>query len=311
MYRIDSSRIRQNTKIILVGTGGTGGFLADQLCRLFTGREMALVLVDHDQVEPHNLLRQAFYAGDVGHNKAEVLAKRLSNLYQRPISYYTGKFSSSSGIINSYDSKLIISCVDNAQARLDIESNQGIQGITGGTTWWIDAGNGQTWGQVLIGNTSAVERMRGAFEVEKELCNRLPSPMLQRPDLRIRAEDEHLDIDCAAALDLREQDPTINATMACLVTQMVRRLMAGDCPYMALYLDLNTGTLTPHLATPENVERTLGGEITAAQLTDIPPKWTEGPYAHINYEDDDGEEYLYDLENDEEEENRGYGSDDL
>ena len=46
----------------MVGTGGTGGFVAEGLCRLFQGREATIVLVDHDRVEPHNLLRQNFYA---------------------------------------------------------------------------------------------------------------------------------------------------------------------------------------------------------------------------------------------------------
>ena len=48
------------------GTGGTGGFVAEGLCRLFQGRDATIVLVDHDRVEPHNLLRQNFYADDVG-----------------------------------------------------------------------------------------------------------------------------------------------------------------------------------------------------------------------------------------------------
>ena len=65
-YRLDNEFLLDNPWITVVGCGGTGGFVAEGLCRLFQGREANIVLVDHDRVEPHNLLRQNFYAGDVG-----------------------------------------------------------------------------------------------------------------------------------------------------------------------------------------------------------------------------------------------------
>ena len=41
----------------MVGCGGICGFVAESLCRLFQGQEATIVLVDHDRVEPNNLLR--------------------------------------------------------------------------------------------------------------------------------------------------------------------------------------------------------------------------------------------------------------
>jgi tRNA A37 threonylcarbamoyladenosine dehydratase len=46
--------------IVLVGCGGTGGFLAEAVCRQLIGRIARLCLVDHDRVEPHNVARQVF-----------------------------------------------------------------------------------------------------------------------------------------------------------------------------------------------------------------------------------------------------------
>ena len=66
------------------------------------------------------------------------------------------------------------------------------------------------------------------------------------------------DVDCAAALDLTDQDPTINQMMASLVLQVVRRMAAGTCPFMALYLDMEQGTVSPTYVTPEAVERLVG-----------------------------------------------------
>ena len=57
-YYLDNAFLLDNPWITVVGCGGTGGFVAEGLCRLFQGRQATIVLVDHDRVEPHNLLRQ-------------------------------------------------------------------------------------------------------------------------------------------------------------------------------------------------------------------------------------------------------------
>ena len=86
-YYLDNAFLLDNPWITVVGTGGTGGFVAEGLCRLFQGREATIVLVDHDRVEPHNLLRQNFYAEDVGKFKSQALADRLARAYRRPVGY--------------------------------------------------------------------------------------------------------------------------------------------------------------------------------------------------------------------------------
>ena len=52
--------------------------------------------------------------------------------------------------------------------------------------------------------------------------------------------------------------PTINQMMASLVLQVVRRMVAGTCPFMGLYLDMDQGTVTPTYVTPEAVVRVVG-----------------------------------------------------
>ena len=83
-YYLDNAFLLDNPWITVVGCGGTGGFVAEGLCRLFQGREATIVLVDHDRVEPHNLLRQNFYPEDVGKFKSQALADRLARAYWRP-----------------------------------------------------------------------------------------------------------------------------------------------------------------------------------------------------------------------------------
>ena len=122
----------------------------------------------------------------------------------------------------------------------------------------IDAGNDTNWGQVLVGNVA--EKLswdEPAFV--GETCYLLPVPTVQRPDLLTTVPTTPPDVDCAAALDLTDQDPTINQMMASLVLQVVCcRMVAGACPFMGLYLDMEQGTVTPTYVTPEAVARVMG-----------------------------------------------------
>jgi PRTRC genetic system ThiF family protein len=246
--------------IAVVGCGGTGSLVAEGLCRLLLPQpDMKLVLVDHDRVEPHNLLRQAFYQGDVGRFKAEVLATRLAKLFDRPIGYSVQEFSQAYyGSSNSplRSARIVIGCVDNPMARGEIAA------AVRPTRWWIDAGNAETLGQVLVGNASSPDALKGAFDVQKNLCYALPSPTVQRPELLMLAEPTPLpvgmDPDCAEAIQLGGQSPVINQVMAALVLEVVRRVITGTCPWMGLYLNLERGELRAVDATPENAARAFG-----------------------------------------------------
>ena len=185
-YYLDNAFLLDNPWITVVGCGGTGGFVAEGLCRLFQGREATIVLVDHDRVEPHNLLRQNFYAEDVGKFKSQALADRLARAYRRPVGYSVYAFreedSRSDGGrypgLPSYGNSLLIGCADNAAARRAMaESLPGDP-----RRWLIDAGNDTNWGQVLVGNVANELAWDEPAFVE-ETCYLLPAPTVQRPDL--------------------------------------------------------------------------------------------------------------------------------
>src|SRR5215207_6785054 len=82
----------QAATIVLVGCGGTGGFVAESWCRLLLGQQASLYLVDPDRVEAVNVARQAFDLGDVGRFKAQVRADRLSARFHREVCYSTLPF---------------------------------------------------------------------------------------------------------------------------------------------------------------------------------------------------------------------------
>jgi PRTRC genetic system ThiF family protein len=240
--------------VTVVGCGGTGGFVAEGLCRMLAP-QVRLILADHDRVEERNLLRQNFYPRDVGRFKCQALGERLAAQYRRTVGWSVTPFGESFQRYYPPElirSPIIVGCVDNAQARA------GIAKAVGGSQWWVDAGNGENWGQVLIGNADR-GGLRAAFDEARGICLRLPLPTVQHPELLSPPPAEEVrPMSCAELMDTGDQDPVINQAMASLVLQVVRRLLLGTCPWMALYLDLGLGTLNPVAAAPENVARVTG-----------------------------------------------------
>jgi len=237
---LEVSNSQRVPAVIIVGCGGTGGFVADGLARMLP-RDKDLVLIDMDTVEERNLNRQSFTAADVGLFKSEALAKRLAGKYQRPIQYSVLPVGA-----GELPRGIIVGCLDNGPAR------QAIADHLHDGQWWVDSGNGRNFGQVLLGN-STTEKLRPSFVAD--LCFRLPLPTIQLPALLAQVPRQ---LSCAEAVAADEQGPTINQAMGALVVEVVRRIIEGTCPWMQLYLDLDAGTLTPTMASPEVVSRLTG-----------------------------------------------------
>lgn len=256
MYRLDNTFAAAGSPfaVTIVGCGGTGGFAAEGICRLLP-EQAHLLLVDHDRVEERNLTRQCFVNEDLGEFKSEALARKLSRNFNRAVAYSTLPVS----MLDLAVPGLVIGCVDNGLARGDIaqKAHKAMHPYYGFNSWWVDAGNGDDYGQILIGNTDTLS----ACLPEGDVYRGLPLPTLQRPDLLNQVPRGR---DCAAIAE--EQGPTINFAMAALLVVVVHRIIDGTCPWVQLYLDLKVGNLTAVEATPASVKSILrikgkGGEL--------------------------------------------------
>ena len=259
-FRIDPSpvadggryvRDEREATIVLVGCGGTGGFLAEAICRLLIGKAAHVFLVDPDRVEPHNLLRQAFDPGDVGRFKAEVLAERLARRFGREVGYAVLPYDQElhGQVFEDARSRLdlLIGCVDNSAARRALAETicrrDGGYPFLPGPVWWLDCGNGRNSGQVLLGNATRPDELRGAFLPSAGLCRALPAPSLQRPDLLLVPPEPQPRPDCAEAVAAGDQGPTINQSTAAIAAGYVEKLLDRTLGWMASYLDLDDGML--------------------------------------------------------------------
>ena len=252
-----------NARILIVGCGGTGSFVAEGLCRLLINRDIPLLLIDPDRVKSHNLVRQQFFPDDLGKFKSQALAERLSRQYGRAIGYSVYPYMPDliheelgGGFARLAAQGIIIGCVDNVAAR------RSIAGKWNGGNWWIDAGNGYSSGQVLIGNTPHEDGLEGCFDKEKQEVDALPIPTLQLPSLlvppTILVEDTR---DCAEAVMAEDQSPVINQAMAVLVLEFMHRLLQGTLCWMGAYLDMEAGTMQTVPAEPEILASMLGVKV--------------------------------------------------
>ncbi|WP_258112175.1 ThiF family adenylyltransferase, partial [Alicyclobacillus sp. SP_1] len=117
---------RQLQNVVLIGVGGTGGYVLQQMARLlYSLKEQGasvpdVLLVDGDTVEEKNLLRQYFLPHDVGKKKATVLAERYARAYGLSIAAYPHYLTKEAdgqptGILEHGD--VVVACVDNGSTR--------------------------------------------------------------------------------------------------------------------------------------------------------------------------------------------------
>lgn len=143
MQKLDNSSYR-SYHFVVVGAGGTGGYLIPNLARQIALRnekvqeKSTLTIIDADIVELKNLTRQNFIQPDLGKNKAQVMAERYSRGFGLPINYIDRYVESSEDFYNilldvkaaavslspnsernlKYLQKIvIIDCVDNTKTR--------------------------------------------------------------------------------------------------------------------------------------------------------------------------------------------------
>lgn len=238
-YPVMSVSPSGRVNIVLAGCGGTGSFLALHLARLAYhvrerhGQPVRIVFVDPDQVEAKNIGRQNFAPVEVGEPKAWTLMRRCNAAFGLDIEalvqpYVTAPVADDHRALN-----IVIGAVDNAAGRRAIDETANRQ------WWWLDCGNHEHAGQVLLGNRHDLT----APELALNFCTGLPTPGVQHPELLIDAP-EATEAESCAELTLRDaQSLMVNQAVATFAAQYVYRLVVTrDLDVSATYFDLASGS---------------------------------------------------------------------
>ena len=251
-------------QIYLVGCGGTGSFLAPLLCRLanflsFAQKRVDLIFVDFDRVEEKNLWRQNFCWGELNYNKAQALAMRYKTAFPK-LNIRAVQSNMNRVTLNESIPTLIIGCVDNPHARREIEqlAIEHLSNIAFGQTnipcWWLDCGNGYTYGQVAIGNWYSLELED--YQLEIATCTKLPLPSIQYPQLLLPSIGD-TDISCPEQIVLNGQSLNINSQMAVIAAEMTHQLLNSQLKRFQVELDLFRGSMQSVFITQKNIERAI------------------------------------------------------
>jgi len=191
--------------VVLVGCGGTGGFIARDIARLAKQHNFTLTLIDGDKVEMKNLVRQNFIEEDIGKFKAAVLAERYSQAFGANISCINKYLTLDMCQSKIGRSNLIVSAVDNNATRKILDSYC--------PNLWLDVGNELVNGQAFL---SVVDTCQ-LLSIHPELGEK----------------DAHPDEEsCAERTASGEQSYTVNLTAALVAINFISAIIVGKkLPY--------------------------------------------------------------------------------
>jgi len=108
-----------NSKVAVIGAGGLGGYILEQLARLGVGN---IVTIDDDIFEENNLNRQLLSTpAKLGRVKVEVAVERLAEVNPAvSVRPYRTKFTKQNGPELLTDVDCVVDAVDNVTARLEL-----------------------------------------------------------------------------------------------------------------------------------------------------------------------------------------------
>lgn len=239
----------------IIGAGGTGSQVATNLARM----DMALQALGHpglhvtvfdpDTVSEANIGRQLFSESEIGLNKAVALVTRINRFFgstwvaeaRRYPVRKTGKEG------KGHTANIVITCTDNIRSRLDLwrflkSCRKDTPPDHATPFYWMDFGNAQFTGQVLIGTV----RNRIAQPASKEF--------IAIPKMNVITEEVSYSIirdtdsgpSCSLTEALHKQDLFINSMLAQAGCEILWKMIReGRTPYRGAYLNMETLRLVP------------------------------------------------------------------
>ena len=228
--------------VALVGCGGTGSEMLDELYRMHTllvalgGKGFNLVAFDADCVSPANQGRQRFWPVDIGHNKAEVLITRINSFGNMNWSFTPENFEAHWA--KSFD--LIITAVDSPAIRAEIGKQMNNEK---GYRLWLDCGNGANSGNVILGHLGQIDNAYSNGQYIPNVFDLYPI---------LEEMKDNNEPSCSTQQAMQKQDYGINRSVAREAAGLVWALFRhGRLNRHGSYIDLKTGVTSPLLIDPK------------------------------------------------------------
>ena len=216
----------------VIGAGGTGSKVLTALLEMnhslieLGHAGLSVRLWDNDIITSANLGRQRFFECETGLYKSVALINRVNRCTGTNWKAEAVKFQKDSmdRLPENARASIYISCVDNVKARFEIaeilnevSNRRNYRDIP---KYWLDFGNSQYTGQVLLSTIGAIEQRNSD---KYETVASLPFVTEEFGDLLKQSEAQDDTPSCSLAEALEKQDLFINSSL----TQMGSSLLWG------------------------------------------------------------------------------------
>ena len=243
---------RHPVTVFVIGAGGTGSQVITNLARMSMALQalghpgLHVTVFDPDTVSQANIGRQLFSETELGLNKAVSLVTRINRFFgyawtAEPKCFPTKKFS-------GYDTaNIFITCTDNIRSRLTLwkflkKVRKENFSDHSAPIYWMDFGNTQTTGQVVLGTVP--KKIKQPASKLYETVNSLK--VITRMVKYARVKEEDSGPSCSLAEALEKQDLFINSTLAQLGCNILWKMFRhGMIEHHGLFLNLETMKVNP------------------------------------------------------------------
>lgn len=233
----------------LIGVGGTGSQVLTCLARINSALRslrhpgLHIRAWDDDGVTQANIGRQLFSPADIGLNKAVCLVTRVNRFFGLTWEAVPLKFSvKDNGRANIY-----ITCTDTAKSRLELwrglkkESGKNSYRDYSTPLYWLDFGNTQTIGQVVLGTIREIVQPKSKIYEPVSKLNTIA----EITDLS-KTNEKDAGPSCSLAEALNKQDLFINSALAQLGSNILWKLFRNMMiDTQGLYINLETMKMNP------------------------------------------------------------------
>jgi len=239
----------------LIGAGGTGSQVLTCLARLdvtlraLNHPGLFVTMYDPDEVTEANIGRQLFGYSDFGLNKAVCLISRINNFFGndwRAVPYLFP--SSAKEATKDNPANITITCTDNVKSRLDMWNflkavrNNGNYTDYKTPLYWMDFGNAQTTGQIIMGTVQKKIPQPKSKQYKTVESLKVITEYVKYSSVKV----EESGSSCSLAEALQKQDLFINSTLAQLGCNILWKMFRqGMIEYQGLYMNLDNMKVNP------------------------------------------------------------------
>ena len=237
--------------VFVIGAGGTGSQVATNLARMSIALQalghpgLHVTVFDPDTVTEANIGRQLFSESELGLNKAVALVTRINRFFG--FSWEAKGQCYPSGTSDSVLANIIITCTDNTRSRLELwrllkKYREASVNNERAVYYWMDFGNAQTTGQIVIGTVRNKIRQPASKEF-------MPVPGMNVITEEVNystIEEKDSGPSCSLAEALERQDLYINSILAQVGCDILWRMFKeGRTLYRGAYVNLDTLRVNP------------------------------------------------------------------